>query len=302
MLRKRLLQLGAEEFAPIGLGDDQAGLGYFAGYDAWIRQLAAILAPGRTVSYEAQLGPEEYLVSAVAGDPALLAAEPVHDAFQGLFGCRMAGPFSATVISNTRLTADSWEQVVKNIKLEVLDPGAAHRPDLYSAGDVAVVHPENPASLVHKTLSLLNISGDVLYSIERVGRFGGRRRGRIASLECTAFVLFTRYLDIAAIPQRGFFEMMSFFATDEEEKEKLLELASGAGTDLYIDYCFREKRNFIEVLEEFRSCHGNIPLHRLLEVVPTLKPRQYSIASAPSETPGQVSFLRCYALWMLTSL
>ena len=33
-------------------------------------------------------------------------------------------------------------------------------------------------------------------------------------------------------PTRAFFEQLSFFATDEEQKEKLLELSSAVGCDI----------------------------------------------------------------------
>ena len=74
---------------------------------------------------------------------------------------------------------------------------------------------------------------------------------------------------------------MAAFATIEEEKEKLLELSSGEGTDLYWDYCVRERRNYVEVLEDFRSVRP--PLEKLLEHIPVVRPRLYSIASSPIE-------------------
>jgi sulfite reductase alpha subunit-like flavoprotein len=82
---------------------------------------------------------------------------------------------------------------------------------------------------------------------------------------------------------------MSLWATDGEEKDKLKELASAEGTDLYFDYCVREKRNYVDILEDFRSCHGNISIGQLIDAIPVLKPRAYSIASAPSEEINRIS-------------
>lgn len=41
--------------------------------------------------------------------------------------------------------------------------------------------------------------------------------------------LFTRYLDITAVPRRSFFSLLRHFATDELEKEKLDEFLSEEG-------------------------------------------------------------------------
>jgi len=48
-------------------------------------------------------------------------------------------------------------------------------------------------------------------------------------LPCTVKQLVQKYLDINAPPRRYFFELLSFFTSDEREKEKLLEFASSQG-------------------------------------------------------------------------
>lgn len=287
-LRKRLLQLGAIELFLIGLGDDQSGLGYLGGLDPWLQQLLTVMSPGKLMESAPMLGPEEYHVQLDETSDDSEGTQPCFDHMQGFFGVEMIGPFEATVLSNERLTAPSWPQTVCNVRLRYLEgQSSVHRP-----GDVAVVHPKNPAPLVGRAAAAFGVSIGALYSIRRRGRFGERRRGRVGSLLCTGEVLLSNYLDIAGIPQRGFFEVLSFYADDEEEKEKLLELSSAVGTDLYFDYCLRERRSFVDVMEEFTSCHGRVPLARLLEVVSVLKPRQYSIASAPTERVGQVMIMQ----------
>lgn len=46
-----------------------------------------------------------------------------------------------------------------------------------------------------------------------------------------------RYLDVMAVPKRHVLEQLSLLAGSEEEKEKLLELASPEGADLYHEVC-----------------------------------------------------------------
>ena len=50
----------------------------------------------------------------------------------------------------------------------------------------------------------------------------------------TLRVLFSRYLDINAIPKRSFFQLLKHFATDEREREKLEEFSSPEGAVNYL--------------------------------------------------------------------
>ena len=45
----------------------------------------------------------------------------------------------------------------------------------------------------------------------------------------TLRALFTRHLDINAVPKRSFFRVFKHFATDEREREKLEEFSSPGG-------------------------------------------------------------------------
>jgi sulfite reductase alpha subunit-like flavoprotein len=92
--------------------------------------------------------------------------------------------------------------------------------------------------------------------------------------------LLSWHLDICGMPRRSVFEQLSFLATSPEQAEKLLELSQSQGSDTYYEYVVQEKRTFVEVLEDFDSI--SITLNQLIELVPVLQPRSYSIASSPS--------------------
>jgi sulfite reductase alpha subunit-like flavoprotein len=114
--------------------------------------------------------------------------------------------------------------------------------------------------------------------------------------------IFTRYLDINAVPRYGFFEILHHFAGNPLEKEKLQEfldpeeavrcmtfhksfgLKSFASSqeDLY-EYAQMVRRTIKEVLEEFRSVR--IPLDYIFDVFPPLRPREFSIASSVKVRP-----------------
>ena len=155
--------------------------------------------------------------------------------------------------------------------------------DTHVAGDVAVIYPENNPKLVSRLISMIqetdsSLNADTKLNIKCLpGHI--KRKSRLGEVKmCTLGRLLSSFLDIGGLPQRGFFEGLALHTSNEEEKEKLSELSSAEGTDLYYDYCVREKRNYIEALEDFRSVRPC--LSKLLELLPLLQPRHYSIANS----------------------
>jgi sulfite reductase alpha subunit-like flavoprotein len=89
--------------------------------------------------------------------------------------------------------------------------------------------------------------------------------------------LFERHLDIFGRPRRYFFQLLSFFATNEQHAEKLVEFGTTEGqTDLYA-YAHKPRRTIFEVLQDFTSV--KIPIKYLPDLIPPMRPRQFSISS-----------------------
>ncbi|XP_019058916.1 PREDICTED: NADPH-dependent diflavin oxidoreductase 1 isoform X1 [Tarenaya hassleriana] len=91
------------------------------------------------------------------------------------------------------------------------------------------------------------------------------------------------------------FLVMSFYATAEHEKERLQYFASAEGRDDLYKYNQKERRSVLEVLEDFPSVQ--IPFEWLVQLVPPLKPRAFSISSSPSAHPGQVHLTVSIVSW-----
>lgn len=64
---------------------------------------------------------------------------------------------------------------------------------------------------------------------------------------CTIRHLVTHYLDISCVPRRSFFELLSYFSTNELEREKLQEFSSAQGQEELYSYCNRPRRTTLEV-------------------------------------------------------
>lgn len=80
--------------------------------------------------------------------------------------------------------------------------------------------------------------------------------------------------------------VMSFFATAEHERERLKYFASAEGRDDMYQYNQKERRTVLEVLEDFPSVQ--MPFEWLVQLVPPLKTRAFSISSSQLAHPNQV--------------
>lgn len=91
-------------------------------------------------------------------------------------------------------------------------------------------------------------------------------------------MLLTHHLDITAVPRRSFFGIIACLSADETQRERLKEFTDPEYIDELYDYTTRPRRSILEVLQEFNSVQ--VPLPMLLEALPLLRERQFSIASS----------------------
>jgi len=252
-LRARLVQLGAKELCNAGAADDQGEPETL--FNAWfIKHLLPGLSidPGLPPSPVA-LPTRLYSVTAAP----LVRSAPL--------------PVLATVRANRRLTHADWPQDVRHIEFD-----AALQ---FSAGDVLYLTPSNvPAG------------GEVLQRFVRT-KLADAADVPVVFSPAHAFIpdgvtpreACEEWLDVMGTPRAGFFECASFFCTDAEERERMLELAEGVG---YSDYCRRELRSHAQVLLDFASCA--IPFVWLAQLIGPIRPRAFSIASSPRFHAGAV--------------
>lgn len=91
----------------------------------------------------------------------------------------------------------------------------------------------------------------------------------------------------------SFFELFAQLADDELEKEKLTEfIATSDGLEDLLTYCYRPRRTILEVFADFPKTTRRIErLEQLLDLVPSIKPRAFSIASSPSLHKSRIQLL-----------
>ncbi len=311
LLSRRLKALGAVEVTQHGEGDDMHYLGLEGSLAPWLEQfwdkMDAMMPMPDGVK---EIGRDELL-------PPATTIEKV-EGIDGLNGSktdgfhqqlREQGWIESTLKKNDRMTASDHFQDVR--LLEFLPSRAASSngngehhdsnhndeasavvtPNTFQPGDVLCLHPINDAASVTEMLSRLGLDGDT-----RVTFSGATVPPTVAQSPHSLTVrdLFTHHLDFTAVPTQSFFDQIRLFSpVGSLEREKLDEycgiypaeaLAKGdvnaqEGIDEMFEYAQRPRRTIKEVLDEFKSVQ--IPLEYVGDVLPWIKPREFSIASPP---------------------
>jgi len=283
-LSRRLDALGALEILPRGEADEKDSRGIDGSLDRWLprlfESLDGILTPLEGVGFESETDPPS---------PRIELLDNINENTIQSTDNEERGTYLATVDFNKRITALDWNQDVRLIEF-TLDS-----PSRYAPGDVAVVYPQNTAEdvswLLKEGLKWRDeIADQVFEFVERDGLPLPHHIPR----RTTPRILFTKYLDICAVPRRSFFRMIRHFTDNELYKEKLFHLSSDTDEsieDLY-EYVTRTRRTMLEVLAEFQGLQ--IPLDYIFDVFPIMRPRQFSIASSSKPNPRQLQL--CVAI------
>ncbi|KAF7550079.1 hypothetical protein G7046_g8132 [Stylonectria norvegica] len=182
--------------------------------------------------------------------------------------------WTATIAGNDRLTPTSHWQDVRLISFDV--PSREGYRLSCSPGDCLTIYPKNFPEDAQKLISLMawDTIADEPLDLSTCDELP---RNLYTPPNCTLRHLLLNNIDITAIPRRSFLKSMSYFSTDPDQTERLLEFTRTEYLDEYFDYATRPRRSILEVLEEFTSV--KIPAERLLDIFPFIRGRDFSIAN-----------------------
>lgn len=285
-LHKRLQQLGACTLLPAGLADDQHDLGSDAVVDPWLgsfwdKVLSLYPAMKNLVPLrDDQPLPPSFTFHFVDGANEQTEDRPRTDPPSAPSQSR---PFAARMLSNRRVTAPSHYQDVRLVEFDI-----THSHIEFTAGDVVMMRPCNSSEDVELFCELLKLKPESFFTLTATGNTAVPSR---LPRPCTVRHLVESYLDIAAVPRRSFFELLSTFASDELERDKLVEFSSAAGQDDLHAYCNRPRRTALEVLTDFPHTTAELGVDYLLDLFPEIQPRSFSIASSLKAHPHRLHIL-----------
>ncbi|CAB3402599.1 unnamed protein product [Caenorhabditis bovis] len=272
---KQLEKLGATRIFQMGLGDDDANLeeDFMRWREAFLPKVAEEF--GWELNAEAETM-RQYRLESV---------EPGKALFKGEFGRLGAyerprppfdvkNPYLATITENRELHLEKSDRSCRHIEFSV--EGSRIR---YEAGDHLAVFPTNDSKLVDRLIELLEFDPDQSFRLVNVDEDASKRH----PFPCpTTFrTALSHYVDICAPVKSHVLKAISEYCSDEAQKKNLdlLATATEEGMKEYARYIVKERRSIVDVLNEHRSCKA--PIEYLLELLPRLQARYYSIASSP---------------------
>ncbi|CAI4225782.1 unnamed protein product [Auanema sp. JU1783] len=198
-------------------------------------------------------------------------------------GAKMPGvvsaPFNVTVVGTALVTDHDVQKPKREI---IIDLGEHEAVLPYEPGDAFYfIAPNNVAEVnfILKRLGLLDLADNewkiaVDTNTKKLKAVVPPHIPEITTLRH----LFTYCLDIRRAPGRPLLRIFADSAKKEEEKRRLLELCSAQGMNDFTLHIRQAGLSVVDVLYAFPSVKPNVD--RLLELLPRLMPRPYSVATA----------------------
>lgn len=283
---RRLAELGARRVAERGEGDDDANLE--EDFKAWRRRTWPVLvaalkgtappapgaAPDTDEADEPATWQPHYRLEACADGGAAEERFEWREAQSGPFDAKR--PFVSRVLV-TRELHTGGDRSCRHIELE-LAAGQSYEP-----GDHLAVYAPNPSLLVQRLLDRLGVA-----DAAQVVRLVGLRDPANVHLGPVSIRSALRYfLDITSPPRKQMLVALAAHCADKASAAALLAMASKEGHETYMREVKAPSTTLEELLSEHPSCRP--PLDLVLQLLPRLAPRYYSISSAPGASPGRVS-------------
>ena len=165
---------------------------------------------------------------------------------------------------------------------ETTDPAGVQGSRLaFQPGDSLCVLPEADAAYVAALASRLRVDPARAFTLQPAGALPHVRS------PARAGAALARCVDACAPPRRSVLRTLAEHCADPAERLRLLLLSSRGGREAYEAQVGAPRLSLLDVLAQHPSCTP--PLEALLDALPPLAPRPYSIACAPEAAPGRAA-------------
>ena len=274
-LEKALQELGATNLVAVGLGDDRDEEKFETKYYEWLPSLYKALHCEKIVN---EVPPTPKYSVDVSSSPqgTIKPFKPLRSHMLPL-------------ITAHRLTPDGYDRDIRHYAFDI-----AGTKIKYTVGDTLGVYPQNHKTDVDALLRDLSLNGDDFVKIQK----GEQIRRTFLPFVTSVRTLFTEVLDVFGRPTRRFYSLLSRFATDPKERELLESLMTTEGAPMLQSF-ISETATYADILRRFPSAKPSLPF--LVEMIPTMKPRFYSIASSPLMSPKAIELCIVGVNWTTPS-
>lgn len=262
-----LARAGARRLLPLHRGDEMDGQA--ASVRAWMELVARVLGEQedrRPRTREASvvvrwLQPDEPTTPTAAGSARMRAV-------------------AAPVLANDELLAEV-SPGSRSTRCITLDTSAL--PARYEAGDHVAIYPLNPPDRVARLCARLGIDPDARFEVVS---------GALPTVGRTPRDVLSRELSLGLQePFEDLLEAMALRAVDDVERHRLEAMLEqlGYGEEhgaSVVEHMLTRYVDLPALLDDFRSVSLGLP--HLLELLPPLRPRLYSISSSPRLSPDRI--------------
>lgn len=267
-IEEHMSALGAKLVLGMGLGDDADDGGMEQGLHDWLD------AVWSTLDLEAPKEvPTIVPVAAHFSEKALAHPADDHAMVEQFFNSMNA--VSTAVLSNDLMCEPNYNRDFRTIRL------SKSRALTYELGDALEIYPRNDPDRVWDFLHRYSsdFGDNTVVKLDAFGMDGDVSLG----------VLFTYVLDLFGKPTKHFLQQLATFENDENERKVMLdhELLNTAAKETGMTVA--------DALLRFRKAQP--PLPALLAMIPMIKPRAYSIASAPFASKSSIELLVSIETW-----
>ncbi|KAJ5626066.1 hypothetical protein N7510_002375 [Penicillium lagena] len=278
-----LEKFGAKAIMPLGKANDAEGTTE-ENFMAWKNDLCVVFKESLGFQeVEAEYAPRLLVEEDLSLEPIdLHHGEPSSHA-ENSNSAAQSSPIRTLSISNSTELFTSSDRNCLHIDLDL-----SSQPELsYKTGDHLAIWSCNPDTEVERLLEVLGISSrrDIPLIIKPID--SGIKNN--IPTPTSALALFRYYLEICAPVNRDSVQDLAQFAPTSEAKVFLLNL--GQNKAVYADFISRTYVTLGRLLQ--LACPGhiwsNLPLSYLVETVPHIRPRYYSISSSSVISPRKPS-------------
>lgn len=300
-VNKRLEALGATRVFEYGEGDDDGTLD--EDFENWREELwpalrSKFLGREHAASFGEETGPEEptlqYEVVVMADESASPAriqevtararAKQIDRVLQtGIKVDLGSKPYfkavDATVVSSMELRQSTETTSTRHVEIDLPLP--------YVTADNLSVCPVNSWDLVESLCERLHYAMDQWFVLRRSAGSDATEERPLFPTPCTVRDALGRYCDLTSTARKSILPYLAYFATDPAEQARLLALASPAGKEEFHAFVAGPRRTVPELIHHFPSVQ--IPFGHLIELLPRLQARDYTISSSSIRQPGQCS-------------
>eukprot|EP01054_Gregarina_sp_Poly1_P006838 Gregarina_sp_Poly_1__6837@NODE_36_length_18572_cov_139_626047_g31_i0_p1_GENE_NODE_36_length_18572_cov_139_626047_g31_i0NODE_36_length_18572_cov_139_626047_g31_i0_p1_ORF_typecomplete_len1815_score257_46POR_N/PF01855_19/5_3e53FAD_binding_1/PF00667_20/2e03FAD_binding_1/PF00667_20/1_3e03FAD_binding_1/PF00667_20/2e52POR/PF01558_18/8_1e42POR/PF01558_18/2_3e03Flavodoxin_1/PF00258_25/3_5e33PFOR_II/PF17147_4/6_9e20NAD_binding_1/PF00175_21/9_2e16Fer4_16/PF13484_6/9_7e14TPP_enzyme_C/PF02775_21/2_7e12EKR/PF len=178
---------------------------------------------------------------------------------------------------NSRMTPTGYDVDIRHLEFDLLETKVK-----YALGDSLAIFPKNSESDVVRLCEEYEWNPDQWIEIEPNDKSntGGAKYSAVFKHPMTIRQLLVEGLDVFGKPNRTFYENFWRYCTEDGEKSKARTILNKENRDVFLHWTSQETVRYCDVFRKFPSCKRNITLPHLIDLVPLIKPRYYSIASA----------------------